>query len=494
MLFSSVTFLCLFLTICLLAYFIVPRRFKNAVLLLFSLVFYAWGEPVYILLMLASIVVAYITGILSDKAVFNANEPIFPFKFRGKIAEGGKSKRELPKWTNKAAMWSAVVWNIGLLLFFKYTDFFIGASNNLFSLNIKPLGISLPIGISFYSFQTLSYVIDVYRGNCKAQKNFIDLATYVSLFPQLIAGPIVRYIDVANQLKNRKESFGKFAEGAWRFAVGMGKKVILANNIGELFDTVSGTSQAHMSVLGSWLGIFAFTFQIYFDFSGYSDMAIGLGKMFGFDFLENFNYPYISRTITEFWRRWHMSLSGWFRDYVYIPLGGNRKGKLRQCFNIMAVWFLTGFWHGANWNFMLWGVYFGILLMIEKFLLHKPLSYAPKIISHIYTMFLVVIGWGIFAFDDTAKLIQNFKNMFGMGGLPFVNNQTMFWLRNYIVLFIILIIASCPIGKTIGQKFYKYAPATYECLVKPACMLLLLIASVGYLASNSYNPFLYFRF
>ena len=351
MLFSSITFLFAFLALVLILYFIVPRRVKNLVLLVFSLVFYAWGEAVYIVLMLASIAVAYVTGIFADKQRDNASPT-----------------------TALVSVIMAVVWNIGLLLFFKYTDFFISNANSMFGFSIKLLGLSLPIGISFYSFQALSYVIDVYRGEIRAQKNIITLATYVSLFPQLIAGPIVRYQTIEHQLMHRKESAEQFAEGVKRFAVGLGKKVILANNIGFLFSEISNTPQSELSVTASWLGILAYTFQIYFDFSGYSDMAIGLGKMFGFDFLENFNYPYISKSITDFWRRWHISLSTWFRDYVYIPLGGNRKGLPRQCLNIMIVWFLTGFWHGANWNFMLWGVYFGVILLMEK-------------------IFLVTMGW-----------------------------------------------------------------------------------------------------
>ena len=395
MLFSSTTFLFAFLPIVLITYYIVPRITRNLVLFIFSLVFYAWGEPVYIVLMIASTIVAYITGLLADKQRKNAK-----------------------KYTPLIAMIGAVVWNIGLLLFFKYTDFFIGAANSIFGTQIKTLGLALPIGISFYSFQTLSYVIDVYKGEVRSQKNFLDLATYVALFPQLIAGPIVRYIDVAEQLKKRNESIEHFAQGVWRFSIGLGKKVILANTIGELFDTISNSAQSELSVAASWLGIIAYTFQIYFDFSGYSDMAIGLGKMFGFDFLENFNYPYISTSITDFWRRWHMSLSSWFRDYVYIPLGGNRKGKARQCLNIMIVWFLTGFWHGANWNFMLWGVYFGVILLCEKLFLGKALKKIPAFFQHLYALLFIVIGWGIFSYEDFGKLTQNFKNMFGAGGLP----------------------------------------------------------------------------
>ncbi len=471
MLFSSITFLFAFLALVLILYFIVPRKLKNLVLLIFSLVFYAWGEAVYVLLMLASIIVAYITGIFADRQRKNASK--------------------------KGALFSmifAIVWNMGLLFFFKYTDFFISNANSIFGWNIKLLGLSLPIGISFYSFQTLSYVIDVYRGEVRAQKNIINLATYVTLFPQLIAGPIVRYQTIAEQLETRKESFDQFAAGVKRFAIGLGKKVLLANNIGFLFSEISGTPHSQMSVTASWLGILAYTFQIYFDFSGYSDMAIGLGKMFGFDFLENFEYPYISRSITEFWRRWHISLSTWFRDYVYIPLGGNRKGKARQCFNIMVVWFLTGFWHGANWNFMIWGVYFGVILLAEKLLWGNALKRLPAVLQHIYALILIIIGWGIFAFEDSAQLLDNFKNMFFAGGLPLINQQSLMWLAQYAVTFVILIIASTPLSKKAGQRLETAIPRIYGWILEPLTVIGLLVISTAYLASNSFNPFLYFRF
>ena len=469
MLFSSITFLFAFLALVLLLYFIVPRKMKNFVLLIFSLVFYAWGEAVYIVLMLAAIVVAYITGIFADK---NRSSNRIAF----------------------VSVLAAVVWNIGLLLFFKYTDFFITNTNSLFGLNIKLLGLALPIGISFYSFQALSYVIDVYRGEVKSQRNFITLATYISLFPQLIAGPIVRYQTIEKQLISRQETADKFAKGVKRFAVGLGKKVLLANNIGFLFSEISGTPQSELSLTASWLGILAYTFQIYFDFSGYSDMAIGLGKMFGFDFLENFNYPYISKSITDFWRRWHISLSSWFRDYVYIPLGGNRKGLPRQCLNIMIVWFLTGFWHAANWNFMIWGLYFGVILLIEKIFLGKLLDKIPTIFKHIYALILIVVGWGIFAYEDTGALINNLKNMFYINKLPMINDKTVFWLTQYAVTFVILIIASTPLGKKVGEKLEKKIPTVYSCVITPVITLAMLVVSTAYLASNSFNPFLYFRF
>ncbi|SFC24192.1 MBOAT family O-acyltransferase [Ruminococcus albus] len=481
MLFSSTTFLFGFLPAVLLMYFLMPVLFRkhartaqNAVLFLFSLVFYAWGEPIYIFLMCLSITVAYITGILADKTRLPENKKDSKGPF--------------------AAMMTAVVWNLGLLLFFKYTDFFINTINSAAGTQLKPTGLALPIGISFYSFQTLSYVIDVYKGNVKCQKNILHLGTYVALFPQLIAGPIVRYIDVAEQLVHRDESIEKFAEGVKRFCIGLGKKVIIANAVGELFDSISNSPQSELSIAASWIGIIAYTFQIYFDFSGYSDMAIGLGKMFGFDFLENFNYPYISDSITEFWRRWHISLSSWFRDYVYIPLGGNRKGKARQCVNIMVVWFLTGFWHGANWNFMMWGVYFGVILLLEKNFLLKLLKKSPKIIQHIYALLLIVIGWGIFAYEDTSALLQNLKNMFGFGGLPLWNGQTAFWLTQNIVLFMLAIVCSTPLIKKAGGFMAKHKPSMYETVIVPAECTLLFIVSVAYLAGNSFNPFLYFRF
>lgn len=471
MLFSSITFLFAFLALVLILYFIVPRRVKNLVLLVFSLVFYAWGEAVYIVLMLASIAVAYVTGIFADKQRDNASPT-----------------------TALVSVIMAVVWNIGLLLFFKYTDFFISNANSMFGFSIKLLGLSLPIGISFYSFQALSYVIDVYRGEIRAQKNIITLATYVSLFPQLIAGPIVRYQTIEHQLMHRKESAEQFAEGVKRFAIGLGKKVILANNIGFLFSEISNTPQSELSVTASWLGILAYTFQIYFDFSGYSDMSIGLGKMFGFDFLENFNYPYISKSITDFWRRWHISLSTWFRDYVYIPLGGNRKGLPRQCLNIMIVWFLTGFWHGANWNFMLWGVYFGVILLMEKIFLGKALQKIPTVFQHIYALIFIIIGWGIFAFEDTTALINNLKNMFFINDLPLINSKALLWIAQYAVTFVILIIASTPLFRKIGEKLSVKIPAVYGCVIQPIVTLGLLVISTAYLASNSFNPFLYFRF
>jgi alginate O-acetyltransferase complex protein AlgI len=469
MVFSSIVFLFAFLPIVLAAYFIVPKKLKNAVLFIVSLFFYAWGEPKYILIMLGSIAVAYVTGLFADKEKY------------------GKTKA-------RAAAIIAVVWNIGLLMIFKYSDFFAVNINSFFGASLKLPGLALPIGISFYSFQSLSYVIDIYRGDVKPQRNFISLGAYIAMFPQLVAGPIVRYIDIERQLENRRFSSRRFASGVKRFAVGLAKKALLANNIYVLFTDISSADSSQLSVAAVWLSAIAYTFQIYFDFSGYSDMAIGLGKMFGFDFLENFNYPYVSKSITEFWRRWHMSLSGWFRDYVYIPLGGNRKGRLRQCLNIMIVWCLTGFWHGANWNFMLWGLYFGVLLLIEKFLLKKVLAKLPAAISHIYALLLIVIGWGIFAYEDTSELVGNFKNMFGAGGLPLWNAQTTMWLVQYLPLFVLLIIGSTPVIRKFGSLLNEKATGLYQIVIEPLCTAAMLIASAAYLASSAFNPFLYFRF
>ena len=461
MLFSSTTFLFAFLPIVLITYYIVPRITRNLVLFIFSLVFYAWGEPVYIVLMIASTIVAYITGLLADKQRKNAK-----------------------KYTPLIAMIGAVVWNIGLLLFFKYTDFFIGAANSIFGTQIKTLGLALPIGISFYSFQTLSYVIDVYKGEVRSQKNFLDLATYVALFPQLIAGPIVRYIDVAEQLKKRNESIEHFAQGVWRFSIGLGKKVILANTIGELFDTISNSAQSELSVAASWLGIIAYTFQIYFDFSGYSDMAIGLGKMFGFDFLENFNYPYISTSITDFWRRWHMSLSSWFRDYVYIPLGGNRKGKARQCLNIMIVWFLTGFWHGANWNFICWGLYYFVLLALEKLFL-LPYLKKGRVWPHIYTLFLVVVGWAMFVGNDAGV---EFGLLFRKLFIPSGGVMPLYFLRNYGVLLAVSVVCCTPLIEKLWKLLSRNA------ITKVLTILVLLTVSMAYVVGSTNSPFLYFNF
>ena len=467
MVFSSLSFLIMFLPAVLLAYYAAPRTLKNAVLFLFSLLFYAWGEPVYVVLMIFSTVLDYTCGRLVEK-------------YRG-----------TPK--QKLGLIISICGNLGLLFFFKYTDFFIGTVNSIFGSAIPQLDLPLPIGISFYTFQTMSYTIDVYRGDAKMQKNIISFGAYVALFPQLIAGPIVRYQDIADQLNERAHTFDKFGDGARRFVTGLAKKVLLANNIGLLWSTISATDPARLSAAGAWLGIIAFAFQIYFDFSGYSDMAIGLGKMFGFEFLENFNYPYISKSVTEFWRRWHMSLGTWFRDYVYIPLGGNRRGLPIQLRNIAIVWLLTGFWHGASWNFVLWGAFYGILLLIEKMFLLKRLNRAPAFVGHLYTLLAVLFGWVLFAFDDLGKGWAFLKVMFG-GGAGFVNANALYQLLSYLPLIIICVVASTPLMKKLYEKISAKCSEGLVLSVDAARIQDLAFLAMAYLISGSYNPFLYFRF
>lgn len=467
MVFSGLTFLLIFLPAVLLVYFIVPKRFKNAVLFLFSLLFYAWGEPVYVLLMIFSTILDFSCGKAVDR-------------YRG-----------TPK--AKIGLLVSVFVNLGLLCLFKYTDFFITTINSIAGTAIPLLNLPLPIGISFYTFQTMSYTIDVYRGDAKVQNNIISFGAYVSLFPQLIAGPIVRYQTIADQINDRTHSFDKFGDGVKRFTVGLAKKVLLANNIGLLWSAVSKTDVSQLSVVSAWFGAIAFAFQIYFDFSGYSDMAIGLGKMFGFDFLENFNYPYISKSVTEFWRRWHISMGTWFRDYVYIPLGGNRKRFAVQIRNIAVVWLLTGFWHGASWNYVLWGVFYGILLIIEKLFLLKYLNKAPSFIGHIYAVICILIGWVFFAFEDISQGLDYLKVMFG-GASAFVTNETMYQMISYLPLLLICLVASTPVGKILYGKLKKLKNSTLTSLVSISGMLAVTVLSTAYLISGSYNPFLYFRF
>lgn len=473
MVFSSLLFLFLFLPVVFILYFMVPPRFRNLVLLLVSLFFYAWGEPIYVLLMIATIIIDYIHGLLIEKF----------------------QKRNQPKHA-KFVLISTVIINIGMLGFFKYTDFIIGNINDIFQISIPLLKIALPIGISFYTFQIMSYVIDVYRGDVKAQHNIISFGAYVVLFPQLIAGPIVRYQTIAEQLDERKETLLEFSEGVKRFMIGLSKKVLLANNIGILWDQISAQNILHVPALTAWIGILAFTFQIYFDFSGYSDMAIGMGHMFGFHFLENFEYPYMSKSITEFWRRWHISLSTWFKEYVYIPLGGNRHGLIKQIRNILIVWLLTGIWHGAAWNFILWGVYFGVLLIIEKLFLLKYLQKVPHFVGHIYTMILVVISWVIFAFDDFSKVISYLGAMFGANGAGFMNGETVYILYTNLFLLLVLFFASMDWGKKLWAKFlikFKHRPLMIE-IIKNVAFVGVFVLTVAYLVNASYNPFLYFRF
>ncbi len=484
MVFSSFVFLLAFLLLVLLIYYVCPGKVRNLVLLIASLLFYAWGEPVYVLIMLFSTVFDYTNGRLIEYFQ-NKNRP-------------GKAK---------VVLVIDLVGNLGILGFFKYADFVIGNINSITGAGLTLLHIALPIGISFYTFQTMSYTIDVYRKVVPAQHNIVAFATYVTLFPQLIAGPIVQYKTVAAELSDRKVTLTDFSEGAFRFTIGLAKKVLLANQIGSLWDTISQLHQ--MSAATAWLGAIAYSFQIYFDFSGYSDMAIGLGKMFGFHFLENFNFPYMSKTITEFWRRWHISLSSWFREYVYIPLGGNRKGMGRQLFNIMVVWILTGLWHGANWNFVLWGVYYGILLMIEKLFLLKWLKKAPAWIGHIYSMFLVVIGWTIFAQTDMSQLGRYLKTMFGIGAHGGADADFFYFLSTNAVLLILLVVCSIDhrfwlrkvCKKSVASEnaendnIYQWCEqsrgVTYA---KPVIMIVLLVVSFAFLVGDSYNPFLYFRF
>lgn len=466
MVFSSILFLFTFLPIVLFLYYIAPGKLKNLILLISSFIFYAWGEPVYIVLMIFSALVDYSHGILIDK--YRENKKLC-----------------------KLILLSSIVINIGLLSFFKYYDFILNSINSLIGTSFKGLGLPLPIGISFYTFQTMSYTIDVYRNEVAAQRNIITFAAYVSLFPQLIAGPIVRYSEVEEQLDYRIENFDIFGEGVRRFAVGLGKKVLLANNIGLLWEQIKIIPINELPLMTAWLGILAFSFQIYFDFSGYSDIAIGLGKMFGFTFLENFNYPYISKSITEFWRRWHISLGTWFREYVYFPLGGSRRGKTLLYRNLMIVWFLTGLWHGASWNFVFWGLYFGIIIALEKAFVLKWLNSVPDSISHFYSIILILIGWALFAFDNLHSGIGYLKAMFGINGTAFYDNQSIYYLYTHGLLLIILVVASTPLFKNLAQKFKRFK-LSYPFGAFSYAMIIFL--SIAYLVDASYNPFLYFRF
>ena len=472
MVFSSLLFMFRFLPAVLLLYYVAPVRSRNLILFLFSIFFYAWGEPKYVFLMLCSITVDYTVSKIIETCRL--------------AGEQGKAK----KW-----LLVSVIYNLSVLGFFKYADFAVGTVNSIFGCSIPLPGIPLPIGISFFTFQTMSYTIDVYRGVTQAQQSWLNYGTYVSMFPQLIAGPIVQYKTIAQQLKERKENTGDFVVGINRFLIGVGKKVLLANNIGVLWDTISAMPAGKMTIATAWLGAAAYTFQIYFDFSGYSDMAIGLGKMFGFHFLENFNYPYVSRSITEFWRRWHISLSSWFREYVYIPLGGNRKGMAKHIRNIAIVWILTGIWHGASWNFVLWGVYYGVLLVLEKFLLGKHLQKLPSALQNIYALFFVVVGWMIFAFDHTGAGLSYISMMFGAAGKGLADTTTVYLLYNYGVLLIVLILGSTQIPKKVALSFVNKTDTSWvQTVVRCVFYGGIFLLSVAYLVDASYNPFLYFRF
>lgn len=470
MVFSSGVFLFLFLPIVLAIYYICPGKLRNTVLFVFSLIFYARGEPIYVGIMIFSTAFDYCNGMLIETFRKKHNEKIC-----------------------KIVMIMSVFVNLGILAFFKYTDFVITNINNLFGASVSLLQIALPIGISFYTFQTLSYTIDVYLGKVKVQHNIINFGMYVSMFPQLIAGPIVRYSDVENQIARRNENIDDIANGFRRFIVGLSKKILVANQVGNLWDEISAMSSITTSM--AWVGAIAYTFQIYFDFSGYSDMAIGLGQMFGFKFPENFNYPYESKSITEFWRRWHMTLGTWFREYLYIPLGGNKKGVPRQIFNLFIVWFLTGLWHGAGWNFVCWGLYFFIILVLEKFVLKKVLNKCPNILKHIYSLILIVCGWVIFACTDMSEMGTFFKAMFGIK-TPFLGEMSLYYIGSYAVILIIAAIASTKLPKYIvGQVAIKMNVSNNVKLIvsNVACLILFFIC-VAFLVGDSYNPFLYFRF
>lgn len=467
MLFSSQVFLYFFLPITLIVYYLSPKRFRNFILLIASLIFYAWGEPIYILIMLFSTVFDYINGLLIDK---------FQKKNQHKYA--------------KIVLIVSVVGNLAILGFFKYSDFLISNINSLFNSNISLLAIALPIGISFYTFQTMSYTIDVYKQNVKAQKNFISFATYVTLFPQLIAGPIVKYRDVSESLENRKENITDFSEGIKRFIIGLFKKVMIANNAGFIWESIHSLPYSEISLSLAWIGAICYSLQIYYDFSGYSDMAIGLGKMFGFHFLENFNYPYIAKSITDFWRKWHISLSSWFKEYVYIPLGGSRKTIARTVINLLIVWFLTGLWHGASWNFVVWGLYFGVLLIIEKFVLKKVLDKMPSFIRHLYTLFFVIISWVIFACPTLEDGLNYISIMFNFNN-EIISTESIYLISTHFVLFIIAIIGCTPIFKKIKEKLKNNK---IFMIIEIIICLILFFISLSFLVGSTYNPFLYFRF
>lgn len=464
MIFSSLTFLFAYLPITLALYVMVPLRWRNFVLLVVSLVFYGWGEPIYITIMFLSILIDYTHGLLVEK--YRADD-------------------RKARWF----MGQSVVFNLLLLGFFKYWDFLAANLSAIPGISIPQLGIPLPIGISFFTFQTMSYTIDVYRQDAPVQRNMVKFGTFVTMFPQLIAGPIVQYKTVARELDHRTNTSEDFALGARRFTVGLAKKVLLANAIGALWEEcLAAQSAGTLTLAGGWMGLFAFGFQIYFDFSGYSDMAIGLGQIFGFHFNENFNYPYLSASVSEFWRRWHMSLTGWFRDYLYIPLGGNRGGAVKTLRNIFIVWFCTGFWHGASWNFVLWGMYFFVWLMLEKYLFREVLKKTPAAVKHFYTLAVVFVGWGIFAIEDLHLCGGYLASC--LGGAPIWSAVDGYRLRSYALTFLVLILAST----TLGRDTWERLPAKAQQVLTPVLMALGLIVCTAYLVDGSYNPFLYFRF
>ena len=465
MLFTSISFLYYFLPALIIIYFITPKKYKNIILLISSLLFYFYGEPKYVFLMIAEIIIAYIGAILIDKY----------------------------KNQSKNILITTLFIHVFLLIIFKYTDFIIQTINDISNANIKLLNIALPIGISFYTFQIISYIIDVYNGKVNVQKNIIKLATYVSLFPQLVAGPIVRYQTVEKELDDRVHSFNNFAYGIRRFTIGLAKKVLIANALGELCSKAFLADEK--TIVFFWIFGVSYMLQLYFDFSAYSDMAIGLGRIFGFHFPENFNYPYISKSITEFWRRWHISLSTWFKDYVYIPLGGNREGKYKQIRNILIVWLLTGIWHGANWTFLIWGLLFGIILIIEKIWLNKFMEKLPSFIRRIYVLFIVMILFIIFNSDNMSVALTNIKGLFGMNEEAFVNDYTLHYLKSYLPVLIIALLGSTPFIKILIDKLRKnkYVNNIIN-ILEPILIVVILVVVTSYLIDNSYNPFVYFRF
>ena len=468
MLFSSIVFLFSFLPAVMILYYLLPVRFRNVILLLASLVFYAWGEPVYLFLMLLSILFNYFSGL--------------------DIARNLQDKRA----AKRSLVFNLII-NLAVLGFFKYEGFVLDTLNGILPVHISYHALPLPIGISFYTFQILSYIIDVYRGNVKVQTNLPNFALYVTMFPQLIAGPIVQYADVDEQLASREVSRTKFGEGSMYFIRGLAKKVLLANTSGMIFTEVSGLAKGNIAVMTAWLGAFAYMFQIYFDFSGYSDMAIGLGKMFGFELNMNFNYPYVAKSITEFWRRWHISLSSWFRDYVYIPLGGNRVSKIKHIRNLLIVWFLTGLWHGAAWNFVAWGLYYGVILIIEKYLLSPVLDRLPDVVRHIYSIVLVVIGWVLFFSSSFGQAADYIRVMFGAGAHGFADRESMYLLTSNLILWLILIFGSTPLV----HFRYEHMLRTKKwntTIINSVVYAALFIVCIAYLVTETYNPFLYFRF
>ena len=460
MLFSSIPFLFYFLPLVLILYFLVPFRFKNAVLLLFSLIFYAWGEPKYVLLMIFTILLFFCCGLAIERC-------------------------SQTKW-KRIWLTVSIVLSVALLGIFKYADFAVGSINSLLRTSIPLLRLALPIGISFYTFQCLSYTIDVYRGSTPAQKDLISFGAYVSLFPQLIAGPIVRYVDVARELEHRTHSFEKIAYGLRRFLIGLGKKILLANNLGLLIELFRDSGEK--SVVFYWMYGIAFMLHIYFDFSGYSDMAIGLGSVFGFNFPENFNYPYLSKSVTEFWRRWHMTLGSWFRDYVYIPLGGSRVKKSRWILNILVVWMLTGLWHGAAWNFVLWGLLFAVMLLLEKQL---PFQKLPGFLRHVYVLLIVMLSFVLFNAADLKQAVSDLGGLFGVGGIPLLSLETVYYLRSYALVFAVSIVGATPIVKTVAACLEG---TKLGAILEPLLLLALLVVCTAYLVDGSFNPFLYFRF